>query len=181
MIVVEGADGTGKTTLVNQLAQDFNLNVGMRGTHDRDKLFEVTRQDTYTALAHAVRGREHPKIWDRLGPFSDPIYSQVMKRRCAFKTTELDFARSIFKALQCPIIFCIVPFEVLQENCLNGGHQMEGVLDNLLYIASAYVSMKDSIDWAIEYDYRDPSAYDRLVEQTIRPFLARRKDREWHS
>lgn len=180
MILVEGCDGSGKTTLVNQLAEDLRLTVGQRGTHNRDKLFEVTRQDTYTALAAAVKHDKPPQIWDRLGPFSDPIYSRVMDRNCAFKIAELQFVRYILKTLKCPLIFCIVPLSVLQENVLKE-HQMEGVEDNLPYIAGAYENLSQSYEGAVVYDYRVEGAYQRLLDETINPYLVRRKDFEWHS
>lgn len=185
MIVVEGCDGTGKTTLVNQLASHLGLQahlglqVGQRATPDRDKLYEVTRQDTYTALAHAVRGKDSPFIWDRLF-FSEPIYSRVMKRKCQFKLDERKFVQSILHSLRCPVIFCWVPLETVQEN-LEGTHQMEGVNENVPFIHGAYESIAKSFEGATIYDYRVPGAYEALLEQTIRPFLRRRQDREWHS
>lgn len=50
MVIVEGCDGTGKTTLVEALSVDLGLRVGQRATRNRDELYKVTRQDTYTAL-----------------------------------------------------------------------------------------------------------------------------------
>src|SRR5271166_6337392 len=102
MILVEGPDGAGKTTLVDQLCEDLGLSVGPRGTPNRDELYKVTREDAYKALAHAVEGYHRPYIWDRLGPISDPIYSRVMGRECAFKKSELYYALRILKALRCP-------------------------------------------------------------------------------
>lgn len=180
MIIVEGCDGTGKTTLVNQLAEDLRLNVGQRATRNRDELYKVTRQDTYTALSLAVESRHRPQIWDRLGPISDPIYARVMDRNPAFHSTELQFALGIFKVLKCPIIFCIVPLKTIQEN-IAGTHQIDGVEDNVPYIAGAYESVAQSIESAHTYDYRVEGAYERLMEDVIKPYLIRRKDREWHS
>lgn len=179
MIVVEGCDGTGKSTLVDELRKDLNLSVGLRGVTDRDKLFEVTRQDTYTALAHAVSGNKEPIIWDRLF-FSEPIYSRVMKRECQFKLSERSYVQSVLHALRCPVIFCWVPLETVEEN-LTGTHQMEGVNDNVPFIHGAYESIAKSFEGATVYDYRVEGAYKALLEETIRPYLRRRQDREWHS
>jgi hypothetical protein len=179
VILIEGCDGTGKTTLVNCLAQQFQLNVGQRATRNRDELYRVTRQDTYTALSLAVENKHKPQIWDRLGPFSDPIYSRVTGRGCAFNLAELQFALGILKVLRCPIIFCIVPLETIQDN-IAGTHQMDKVEENLSYLAGAYESMAQSMDVITIYDYRVEGAYDRLVEDVIKPYLVRRSDREWH-
>src|SRR5437868_13537584 len=127
MIVVEGFDGTGKSTLVTRLSGDLGLRVGERGTENRDKLYEVTRQDTYTALAHAVSGRVPAYIWDRMF-FSEPIYSHVMGRKNAFNGNESMHVMAILKALRCPIIICHVPLEVAEEN-MEKKHQMEAVAE----------------------------------------------------
>src|SRR4030088_1057900 len=115
MIVVEGCDGTGKTTLVNRLSDELGLRIGMRGTSNRDELYKVTREDTYKALAHAVEGYHPPFIWDRLGPVSDPIYSRVTGRKCAFSHDELLYCFNVLKVLHCPIIICHVPLYVARE------------------------------------------------------------------
>lgn len=179
MIVVEGCDGTGKSTLVNQLVSQLGIQVGQRGTADRDKLYEVTRQDTYNALAHAVRGKDSPLIWDRLF-FSEPIYSRVMKRECEFDLGERKFIQSVLHALRCPVIFCWVPLDTVEEN-LEGTHQMEGVNENVPFIHGAYESIAKSFEGATIYDYRVEGAYQALLDQTIRPYLRRRQDREWRS
>ena len=179
MIVVEGCDGTGKTTLVQALVDDLGLQVGQRGTRNRDELWKVTREDTYRALAHAVEGYHPPYIWDRLGPFSDPIYSRIMGRECAFSTTELDYALRVMRAIRCPVIFCDVPLYVAKEN-QEKSHQMEGVSDNFPFIHGLYDGViKAHQDWVIKYDYRVEGAYNELLGK-VRSYCVKRKDREWH-
>lgn len=186
MIVVEGCDGTGKTTLVNSLVQDLHLNVGLRGTANRDELYRVTRQDTYTALSTAVlghEGTEGPLIWDRLGPFSDPIYARVRSRDVAFTVDELKFCESIFKVLRCPVILCSVPLEVAEAN-QEQSHQMEGVSDNFKYIWEMYNTLRnrmlETYPNFFVYDYRMPGAWEEVVAR-VRTYIEKRKVREWHS
>lgn len=183
MIIVEGCDGSGKTTLVNSLAEDLGLSIGQRGTSNRDELYKCTREDTYRALAHAVEGYHKPYIWDRLGPFSDPIYTRVAipSREMAFKHEEMRHCMEIFKALRCPIIICSVPYEVAAENQAMS-HQMQGVDDNFKLIWELYQRLKDAalMEFHTEvYDYRKPHAYEHILEDTG-AYLRRRKDREWH-
>lgn len=179
MIVVEGADGMGKSTLVQALSADLGLRGGTRGTPNRDELWKVTREDTYKALAHMVEGYHPPYIWDRLGPFSDPIYSRIMERPCAFELSEVKFATDIMHIARCPVIFCIVPLEMGQENILQG-HQMDKVEENYPYIHGLYegVALRFA-DWTWTYDYRDPDAYTDILEK-CRSYTTKRKDREWH-
>ena len=177
MIIVEGCDGTGKTTLVQTLADDLHLQLGKRGVENRDLLYEVTRQDTYGALSGAVAGYASPRIWDRLF-FSELVYHKPMQRDNQFKLPERDYILAVLKALKCPIIFCSVPLEVATEN-IEKAHQMDTVSENLPYIHGAYESLAQSVEGAHTYDYRTPSAYGELVADVIEPYLLRRKDREW--
>jgi hypothetical protein len=182
MIVAEGCDGTGKSTLVRSLADDLSLRVGQRGTQNRDELYKVTREDTYRSLAHAVEGYHPPFIWDRLGPFSDPIYSRVLGRDCAFTHEEMRHCMSIFKAIRCPIIICSVPFETARDNA-EEGHQLSGVLgENFEYIWQLYERLKDALmleAHTIVYDYRVEKGYD-VVKEFCETYINRRKVREWH-
>lgn len=181
MILVEGCDGTGKTTLVNQLVTDLGLSVGQRGTANRDELYKVTREDTYRALAHAIEGKRPPYIWDRLGPISDPIYSRVMGRDCAFKRTEIEFFKHLAEAVKFPIIICHVPLFVAEENQLRS-HQMDGVDENYPFLHGLYEGVRDyMLTWTPPchvYDYRAPKAYEELLEK-VKHYLISRTDREW--
>lgn len=181
MVILEGCDGTGKTTLAERLSGDLGLRIGLRGTQNRDDLWKVTKGDTYKALAHAVEGYHLPFIWDRLGPFSDPIYAKVLGREDAFNVEELRHCFEIIKVLRCPVIVCHVPLDVAYENAMIGS-QMRGVLPNFEQIHALYERMRDLVlEWGhgYVYDYRVPSAYED-IKQHIETYLARRRQREWH-
>lgn len=182
MILIEGCDGTGKTTLVNQLSEDLCLSVGQRGTANRDELYKVTREDTYTALSRAVEGYHPPYIWDRLGPISDPIYARVMGRECAFTKAELNYFKRVAEAVKFPIVICDVPLDVAQENQLQA-HQMKGVDANFPYIHGMYTAWRDDIlTWNLPchvYNYRVENSYEELLGQ-LKHYITLRKDREWH-
>lgn len=183
MIIVEGCDGTGKTTLVQSLSADLNLLIGKRLTVKRDEIYKTTKGDTYRALAAAVEGLGKPLIWDRIGTFSDPIYGRVLERESAFTTREAQLQIDIIKALGCPIIICTVPFEIAQEN-MERSEQLEGVDVNFEPIYEQYEIMKDYLrilmpSHTFEYDYREEGAYNHICENILKPYLVTRKDREW--
>jgi hypothetical protein len=135
VILVEGADGSGKTTLVEAICEHFKLEEGIRGTSDRDKLYEVTRRDTHTALALAVECSLAPRVWDRLF-YSDFVYAPVTGRPVAFPREEAEFVQDIIEVLMPPLIICHPPLRVIEENLQ--GKQMEGVRENIAAIHNAY-------------------------------------------
>lgn len=181
MIILEGCDGTGKTTLARSLSDELHLSLGLRGTPNRDELYKVTTQDSYKALAHAVEGYHPPYIWDRLGPFSDPIYSRVMGRDYAFSGYELQYFKRMMQALRCPVIMCHVPLDVAELN-QEKEHQMDGVSDNFPFIHGMYEMLADAsndLSGFFVYDYRVEGAYIQ-VKDKIQHYMNLRQEREWH-
>lgn len=145
MIIVEGPDGAGKSTLVKQLCLDLDLTVGERAVKNRDELWKSTRQDTYTALSEAVGGNQPVKVWDRLF-FSEFVYHRVVGRECEFTLQDEVLIRKVLNALVCPIIFCLPPFPAVKENVLKD-KQMDGVVDNIVEIYDKYVTMMKALEF----------------------------------
>jgi len=183
MIIVEGPDGAGKSTLVGSLAAELDLEVGERATKDRDKLYEVTRQDTYTALAKGVKGHKSPLIWDRLF-FSEMVYSPAVGRDCEFSLEEQVFVKQVLSAMGCPIIICRPPLDAVEEN-VRAAEQMKGVKENIRRIYNHYGSVAENMPWLIWYDYTGEltgkgsfKSYDEIVT-ACEYYIKKRKVRSW--
>ena len=181
MVIVEGPDGGGKSTLVGHFRDVFGLKVGERGVANRDFLYKVTRGDTYRALSLAVHGTERPLVWDRLF-VSEFVYHDINPRRpCEFSHFERDFVMEVLNALKCPVIVCLPPFDVVKENAMNA-HQMDGVKNSLWRIWEAY-AMGD-LPWPenhIYYDYTHQipnSATLTEVEEEIEGYITERHRRQ---
>lgn len=140
MIIVEGPDGAGKSTLVKHLASTFGLQVGKRSTEDRDKLYEAVRYDTYTALGTSVIGAGPIRVWDRFF-FSELIYSVSTGRTCRFGQADTSFIGHVMEALRCPIFLCLPPIEAVLHNMAAEKHQMPGVRENIQDIWYRYSMM----------------------------------------
>lgn len=181
MIILEGCDGTGKTTLAHHLADKFGLALAERGTKNRDELFKVTRTDTYRALAQAVQGDAPAQVWDRLGLPSDFVYHRMMNRPCEFQDVERAFILQVMEALEMPMIVCIVPFDVAVENC-NEGHQMKGVNENFREIYMRYASSDfPHPSNTIFYDYTGTTNHTATlgdIEDEVAGYLITRSARE---
>jgi hypothetical protein len=169
---------------VDSLQEEFGFTIGERATKNRDLLYTVTRQDTYTALGKAITGHEQPRIYDRLF-FSEMVYAPIaQQRKCEFTEAEQHWVRRVLRAIGCPIIVCYADPEVMQKNAL-ADHQMEGVKEKHSEICKAYKEMFNGHTWVMFYDYT--GAYDHLsgyknymeIVNGIHHYLETRKEREW--
>lgn len=178
------AAADGKSTLVNHLVAKFGLEVGARGVANRDELYKVTRRDTYSALAWAVRARGNPLIWDRLF-VSEFVYHDVVDRPCEFSDFERHYVLDVMNALAFPMIVCLPPWETVQAN-VEGTHQMKGVKEGLHEIYNRYENWK--LPWpqnTIWYDYTGQRNHEYAtldeVEDEVAGYLEQRKERQaWH-
>ena len=139
MIIVEGPDGAGKSTLVEQLIKKFPVVEGTRGVEDRDKLWEVTKSDTYRAISEAFTDGLAPRVWDRLF-WSEFAYYSITPRDIQFNEQDIATIPQTFKAMKAPVIFCMPPFAQVEAN-VNKVHQMRGVKTHIEDIYTTYENM----------------------------------------
>jgi len=178
MIILEGPDGAGKTTLVKHLQEDFGLAVGLRGTEDRTKLYEVTVSDTFRAIRGAFEFGSPPLLWDRLY-YSELVYYRYTTGKCAFNHAQQKLIRHVIQAIGCPVILCLPPLEVV-VNCVleDDRDEMEGVKTNIHAIYHAYEHMDLGNVLPVQtlvYDYtKDPR---EIVTTYIENYLAIRQRR----
>ena len=177
MIIVEGCDGSGKTTLVTKLHEKYGLPIAKR-VKDRDRLREFTIPDTFRAMARAARSTDPvPYIYDRLF-FSEMVYSPIIRGEDAqFNIAQIGFVTRFLEAGRFPIILCCPEWEVVEANLNAGGHQLDGVMEKAFEIHQAYFRMFMRVQenypgmFMVAYDYTDSeSAYE--VEQAVESFLA---------
>lgn len=174
MIIVEGPDNAGKSTLVKELCKVHNLTEGKRGTDNRDDLWKVTVADTHRALQQAVSPKHHPAyVWDRLF-FSEFVYSKYVGRACEFSDRRKEMILEQLEDLACPIILCLPPKHVVLEP--NDRHQMKGVNENLEAIYDDYVEM---MDWmppqTVFYNYKAEST--ERIHKVVGYYLRKRAER----
>lgn len=194
MIVVEGPDGAGKTTLVRKLQEEFGLTEGARGTSNRKLLYTVTVPDTMRALADAVYGRrEYPtQVWDRLY-YSELVYADIVGRPIEFTDAQQSHVQSIVGALHCPVILCLPPLNTVIANVLaTKDDQMSGVVENTRTIYHRYEQLfQDDVfpENTLLYDYtrqdphpdHPPLGFSRLEEivADVKDYIEAREARAW--
>jgi hypothetical protein len=175
MIVVEGPDGAGKTTLVERLCKRYGLEVGVRQETNREEIWRSTVPDTFEALTEAIRAeRPLPRIWDRLF-YSEFVYARLVGRPNQFRNDMGDHIRSLITWLEPPVIFCCPPMETVVANA-TAVDQMNGVKENLIEIYRAYVELFhfDSLT----YDYTSGVGL-REAYDSIELYLEDWRKRTW--
>lgn len=145
MIIVEGPDGAGKTTLIKQLTERYELDVAPR----------VVSKDTEAMIDLKVWTEENVKagfqnlIFDRHRLISEPIYGPILRTEQAPGFTDLQWLFTMlwkFYKARPVIIFCLPPLEVVKANIANDPDNVV-VADKIEGIYAAYAA-RASLDWA---------------------------------
>jgi thymidylate kinase len=151
MIIVEGCDATGKSTLIAALQEHFRI-PAIRSGMRSPSLEDMERYHT------SLQNFPLPVILDRHPAISDYVYAHCLRGGQTESTIE--FAQRCREHTF--LIYAIPPFEVVEQNILNNP-QMEGVEDSLLHIYEAYKRMAQKTGYDMLYDYTQPNEKIRII------------------
>lgn len=158
MIIVEGPDGAGKSSLIERLVEKFNLPVAPR----------VVSKDT-EAMVDLVKWTEdnvtsgfQNRIFDRHRLISEPIYGALMRKAFQPQFDNIVWLTAmnsfLFKECRPLVIYCLPPFETVRENVHTGddNRRVQDVIRKIyaLYLARAAT---DIVAWnAVHHSYHQP-------------------------
>lgn len=156
MIVLEGPDGGGKTTLLKRLCEATGLPAHPRASDSKtgpvEDLYYWTKNDLKTWDTQPL------SIYDRHPLTSEHIYGPNVRGQVRpgfeMKNKELAYMRRFFRD-HILLIVCLPPKEIARAN-LDAEPQMPGVLENYDYIYECYRMMP--LIWPLSchvamYDY----------------------------
>lgn len=139
MIIVEGPDGSGKSTLVNKLAQELRLPVA-------DKVVSADLQ----AMTDLVKWTEdnvargfQPTIFDRHRLISEPIYGPILKPRQDEHFCDSGWLSQqlwLFYGCKPIIIYCLPDIRTVRENVAREDTNNQAVEGRIAAIYAAYVN-----------------------------------------
>lgn len=160
MIVVDGPDGAGKTTLCERLVQD-RVVTGLVLSPSRTKGKLSFAEQTMRYL-HSYIDRD--LVVDRY-LFSEMVYGPVMRGRCVFRNKQFFEILSVLIEHHNPIIFCL-PEDFTKLNLRL--EQMPGVVEKLPEIFLRYQNYYNLVasmySGVFAYDLNDPTSYFKLRE-----------------
>jgi hypothetical protein len=109
MIIIEGADNSGKSTLACELSSRLNIPLHHSGGPPRnaDEIL-LRQQDIVSSLENSER-----KIFDRVPVISDMVYGIPLRGGSPFQSNHQTFREQLRNALKFPVIYCRPPVEIL--------------------------------------------------------------------
>jgi len=131
MIIVEGPDNSGKTTLARKLSADLQL--VYVNNRSRPKNFKDLDYDCFhlTNLAMTV-----PTVFDRWGPISEPIYGPIIRKTEKMTRDELTQLHRYAEQAKPIVIYCRPSMNRLLD--FGDIEQMPGVKENATRLVEAY-------------------------------------------
>ena len=149
MIIIEGPDGTGKTTLITQLANELNLPViRNRKPHSQTDIIQLNN------WANAC---PFPVLLDRHSSISDLVYGTIIRNHTH---ATHDLARS--HRQNNFLIYCRTG-----EPNLDAEPQMDGVLEHYPRIYSKYEKLMEELEPDFIYDWTNPKHYRALITNLL--------------
>lgn len=117
MIIIEGPDGAGKTTLIQRILEDWGeeFTLQPRAVTSEAKSLVPIGQYIETELARGFG----PRVYDRFALISSPMYLPLPNPTFVDPMTNVDWLRGQYNKLDIvdpAIIYCLPPFDVAMEN-----------------------------------------------------------------
>ena len=153
MIILEGCDNAGKSTLALQLAEDLKI------SHARSFRKPKSLQDI---LDHHRWLSECPAqvVTDRHPAISELIYGPIIRQNTFSNPTE---ARRVTSLQTTYLVYCRPPFHMMVST-LGQRKQMDGVLDRFLALSKAYDELMEILQPDFTYDFSNPHHYQELID-----------------
>jgi energy-coupling factor transporter ATP-binding protein EcfA2 len=145
MIIVEGPDGSGKSTLVNNLARILRLPVASKVVGSDTQPLVNLRDWTETNVGKGFQ----PLIFDRHRLISEPIYGPAMRKRQDAEFYDLSWLSDMmwrFYQINPVIIYCLPDILTVRENVLREDTDNEAVRNHIAAIYAGYVT-RASLDF----------------------------------
>lgn len=173
MIIVEGMDNTGKTTLIAELVKEFPELQTVKSLGPNK-----TVGDALAWVAGAIRNEDPRVIYDRYFPISERVYGLTLRGKDLFGHYSYDLI-SLTLRRQPLIIYCRPSQRVVES--WGEREQMEGVKSHCHDLLKRYDWIMEVIKelytvnaMMVDYDYTDDKSFNH-VKMAVRMYLQTHK------
>ena len=136
IILIEGMDNTGKTSLAQRLKRDLHsADFNFEYFHNEKKNSRMEALET--AMACLEVGRRKNIIMDRFIIPGEYIYGRTLRGKSLFTAIETEMYMRFISTISVAQIYCKPPLNVVLGN-LGERDQMEGVIENAKTLYKAY-------------------------------------------
>lgn len=164
LVILEGADGSGKTTLANRIRKEIDQYLLLLRSNGPPSIGQLADYIGWVdSLPHKL-----VLITDRNPILSEAVYGPIIRGKCLHALTVEQMARMFRNAL---IVHCRPNYSALAAGAAKEV-QMEGVVANLRHIIKAYDELMGNLEeGGVEikrYDFTGPPA---LIMEAVKAFI----------
>lgn len=163
MIILEGPDGAGKSTLIQRLSEDLDLPVAKRACTSTGG--PVDNLGHWAAGDVMGWGKFPISLYDRHPFISEYIYGPVIRGHIDPTMERLHPSYRWRFMAESLVVLCMPPLDVVKAN-LAAEQQMDGVTNHIELIYALYAAY-GSMAPVIRYDYTQPNSYFRLHHKLL--------------
>lgn len=143
-VIVEGPDGSGKSTLIEQLRLAIDIDVHAKASHSVDGPVDYLGKWVDTDMDTLRMPWLRPFIYDRHPVISEPIYARLVRQQPPQYPFEIDeFLTGVREVMYdtCIVVWCLPDLQTVSNNVANNYQdQMPGVIANIGKLHQAYMT-----------------------------------------
>ena len=176
LIIVEGPDGSGKSTLIKQLREKPPV-LPLWAISNLARCRSESQADSFARAAVELQRSSSVFISDRFPHLSEYVYGPMIRGTTWLDgtTPSLDWLKEFVEGfLEKPlIIYCRPPFHGIRDNALKE-KQMDGVHESLASLTARYDEMMDGLSDTktplVYYDYNMSTSFS-FVSNRIQSYI----------
>lgn len=148
LLILEGVDGAGKSTLASELEKE-----GYKIVH---RLYNPDYADFSQAYEDLLLEISEPTVLDR-SFISEIVYGQVLRQHSRLSLEALSYLLKIASMKMGKVLYCYAPSEVIRSRLKEPDNEHENVLRHLAQLIDAYKHLMKQISQQIPIIYIDTS------------------------